>query len=205
MHEKQLLDFSDLLKQRAETLKVGYGLDEGVEMGPIINEKQLKRVHSYTGVGVEEKAKLLVGGRILDDREHAKGFFYAPTIFSEVRPTMRIAQEEIFGPTTAIMPVDSLEQAIEYANSTVYGLSLSIYTRDVNRAFKAMRELESGIVYINAPTIGAEIQVPFGGVKHTGNGHREAGTVALDEFTEWKTIFVDYSGKLQKAQIDIPD
>jgi len=172
-------------------------------MGPIINEKQLKRVHSYTQVGVEEKAKLLVGGRILDDREHAKGFFYAPTIFSEVKPGMRIAQEEIFGPTTAIMPVDSLDQAIEYANSTVYGLSLSIYTRDVNRAFRAMRELESGIVYVNAPTIGAEIQVPFGGVKNTGNGHREAGTVALDEFTEWKTIFVDYSGKLQKAQIDV--
>ena len=203
VHEKQLLDFSDLLKQRAETLKVGYGLDEGVEMGPIINEKQLQRVHSYTEVGKDEKAKLLAGGRILDDREHAKGFFYAPTIFSEVKPGMRIAQEEIFGPTTAIMPVDSLDQAIEYANSTVYGLSLSIYTRDVNRAFRAMRELESGIVYVNAPTIGAEIQVPFGGVKNTGNGHREAGTVALDEFTEWKTIFVDYSGKLQKAQIDV--
>jgi acyl-CoA reductase-like NAD-dependent aldehyde dehydrogenase len=205
VHQKPLLDFSDLLKQRAETLKVGYGLDEGVEMGPIINEKQLKRVHSYTEVGMGEKARLLVGGKILDDREHAKGFFYAPTIFSDVKPSMRIAQEEIFGPTTAIMPVDSLDQAIEYANSTVYGLSLSIYTRDVNRAFKAMRELESGIVYVNAPTIGAEIQVPFGGVKHTGNGHREAGTVALDEFTEWKTIFVDYSGRLQKAQIDIPE
>jgi aldehyde dehydrogenase (NAD+) len=205
VHQKQLVDFSDLLKQRAETLRVGYGLDEGVEMGPIINETQLKRVHSYTEVGVKEKAKLLAGGRILDDRDHAKGFFYAPTIFTEVRPEMRIAQEEIFGPTTAIMPIDSLDQALEYANSTVYGLSLSIYTRDVNRAFKAMRELESGIVYVNAPTIGAEIQVPFGGVKNTGNGHREAGTVALDEFTEWKTIFVDYSGRLQKAQIDIPE
>jgi acyl-CoA reductase-like NAD-dependent aldehyde dehydrogenase len=202
VHQGQLLDFSEMLKQRAETLKVGYGLDDGVEMGPVINESQLKRVHSYTEVGVQEKAKLLVGGRILDDREHAKGYFYAPTIFSDVRPDMRIAQEEIFGPTTAIMPIDSLDQAIEYANSTSYGLSLSIYTRDVNRAFRAMRELESGIVYVNAPTIGAEIQVPFGGVKNTGNGHREAGTVALDEFTEWKTIFVDYSGRLQKAQID---
>jgi len=118
-----------------------------------------------------------------------------------VTPQMRIAQEEIFGPTTAIMPVESLEQALEYANSTSYGLSLSIYTRDVNRAFKAMRELEAGIVYVNAPTIGAEIQLPFGGPKNTGNGHREAGTVALDEFTEWKTIFVDYSGRLQKAQM----
>ncbi|MGH7777203.1 MAG: aldehyde dehydrogenase family protein, partial [Candidatus Dormibacterales bacterium] len=124
----------------------------------------------------------------------------APTIFGEVTPSMRIAQEEIFGPTVAIMPVRSMDQALEYANSTQYGLSLAIYTRDVNRAFRAMRELESGIVYVNAPTIGAEIQTPFGGVKNTGNGHREAGTGALDEFTEWKSIFVDYSGRLQKAQ-----
>jgi aldehyde dehydrogenase (NAD+) len=201
VHQKQLVDFSDLLRQRAETLKIGYGLDETVEMGPIINDRQLQRVHSYTAVGQQEHAKLLVGGRILDDSDHAKGFFYAPTIFTEVKPNMRIAQEEIFGPTTAIMPVESLEQALQYANSTNYGLSLSIYTRDVNRAFKAMRELEAGIVYVNAPTIGAEIQVPFGGIKNTGNGHREAGTGALDEFTEWKTIFVDYSGRLQKAQM----
>jgi len=201
VHQKQLVDFTDLLRQRAETLKVGYGLDDGVEMGPLINATQLARVHGYTDVGVKERAKLLVGGRVLDEGAHAKGSFYAPTIFTEVTPQMRIAQEEIFGPTTAIMPVDSLDQALEYANSTAYGLSLSIYTRDVNRAFRAMRELEAGIVYINAPTIGAEIQVPFGGTKNTGNGHREAGTVALDEFTEWKTIFVDYSGRLQKAQM----
>jgi aldehyde dehydrogenase (NAD+) len=202
VHQQQLMDFSDLLRARAEKLKVGSGLDETVEMGPVINEKQLKRVHSYTEVGQQERAKLVTGGRILDDSEHAAGFFYAPTIFADVKPDMRIAQEEIFGPTTVIMPVNSVEEAIRYANSTSYGLSLSIYTRDVNRAFKAMRELESGIVYVNAPTIGAEIQLPFGGVKNTGNGHREAGTVALDEFTEWKTIFVDYSGHLQKAQID---
>jgi aldehyde dehydrogenase (NAD+) len=201
VHQKQLVDFSELLRQRAETLKVGYGLDDGVEMGPIINERQLQRVHSYTEIGQQERAKLLIGGRVLDDSAHAGGFFYAPTIFTEVNPSMRIAQEEIFGPTTAIMPVESLDQALQYANSTNYGLSLSIYTRDVNRAFRAMRELESGIVYVNAPTIGAEIQVPFGGVKNTGNGHREAGTGALDEFTEWKTIFVDYSGRLQKAQM----
>ncbi|HLQ62999.1 MAG TPA: aldehyde dehydrogenase family protein [Candidatus Acidoferrales bacterium] len=203
VHQKQLVDFTDLLRQRAETLKVGDGLrDEEVEMGPVINERQLRRVHSYTEVGVGEKAKLVTGGRVLDDEEHGRGFFYAPTIFTEVRPDMRIAQEEIFGPTTAIMPVGSLEQGLEYANSTAYGLSMSIYTRDVNRAFRAMRELEAGIVYINAPTIGAEIQLPFGGVKNTGNGHREAGTVALDEFTACKSIFVDYSGRLQKAQID---
>jgi aldehyde dehydrogenase (NAD+) len=202
VHQQRVGEFAERLKRRAEELKVGPGADSGVEMGPLINETQLERVHSYTGVGVGEKANLLVGGRILDDDDHRAGFFYAPTIFTDVQPGMRIAQEEIFGPTTAIMAVDSLDQAIEYANSTRYGLSMSIYTRDVNRAFRAMRELESGIVYINAPTIGAEIQVPFGGIKNTGNGHREAGTGALDEFTEWKTIFVDYSGRLQKAQID---
>ena len=201
VHRKQLADFSDLLRRKAETMKVGYGLDEGVEMGPIINRTQLERVHAYTGVGVAERATLLVGGRILEEGAHALGSFYAPTIFTDVNPSMRIAQEEIFGPTTAIMPVDSFDQAMEYANSTKYGLSLSIYTRDVNRAFRAMRELEAGIVYVNAPTIGAEIQVPFGGTKNTGNGHREAGTGALDEFTEWKTIYVDYSGRLQKAQM----
>lgn len=201
VHQKKLVDFTDLLRQRAETLRVGNGLDESTEMGPVINASQLDRVDSYTKVGVEEKAKLLVGGHKLDDEGHAAGYFYSPTIFTDVSPSMRIAQEEIFGPTTAIMPVESLDQALEYANSTNYGLSLSIYTQDVNRAFRAMRELEAGIVYINAPTIGAEIQVPFGGIKNTGNGHREAGTVALDEFTEWKTIFVDYSGRLQKAQM----
>ena len=200
VHERRLADFTDLLKERAESMRVGPALEEGTEMGPVINRAQLERVHSYTEVGQQERAQLLVGGRILDDPDHAQGNFYAPTIFTDVRPEMRIAQEEIFGPTTAIMPVRSFEQALDYANSTSYGLSLSVYTSDVNRAFRAMRELEAGIVYVNAPTIGAEIQVPFGGVKNTG-GHREAGSVALDEFTEWKTIFVDYSGKLQKAQM----
>ena len=205
VHQRQLVDFQDLLRQRAETLRVGDGLDESVEVGPVVNESQLSRIHSYTEVGVGEQARLLTGGRRLEDGPLAGGFFYAPTIFSEVSPKMRIAQEEIFGPTTVIMPVDSLDQALEYANSTSYGLSLSIYTRDVNRAFRAMRELEAGIVYVNAPTIGAEIQTPFGGIKNTGNGHREAGTTALDEFTEWKTVYVDYSGRLQKAQIDTED
>ena len=166
-----------------------------------MNGRQLERIHSYTGVGMQESARLVTGGRLLEEGELGAGFFYAPTIFSEVNPRMRIAQEEIFGPTTVIMPVESLDQALEYANATSYGLSLSI-TRDVNRAFKAMRELQAGIVYVNAPTIGAEIQTPFGGIKNTGNGHREAGSTALDEFTEWKTVYVDYSGKLQKAQID---
>ncbi|HMY53443.1 MAG TPA: aldehyde dehydrogenase family protein, partial [Candidatus Obscuribacter sp.] len=133
---------------------------------------------------------------------HAKGFFHEPTVFCDVKANMRIAQGEIFGPVTAIIPVESFEEALEVANGTEFGLSLSMYTQDVNRAFKAIEELESGIVYINAPTIGAEIQLPFGGVKQTGNGHREAGSTAIDYFTEWKSIYIDYSGRLQKAQID---
>jgi aldehyde dehydrogenase (NAD+) len=202
VHTRVLDEFTDRLRTRAERLRVGNGLNEGVEVGPIVNKRQLQRVHSYTEVGQQEGARLVTGGTVLDEGELARGSFYAPTIFADVRPTMRVAQEEIFGPTVSIIAADSLDQALAHANSTVYGLSLSIYTRDVNRAFRAMRELEAGIVYINAPTIGAEIQLPFGGVKHTGNGHREAGSTALDEFTEWKTVYVDYSGRLQRAQID---
>ena len=195
-------DFVDLLRSRAESLRVGDGLAEGVDVGPIINERQLRRVHSYTGVGVAEGARLVTGGAVLDQGDLARGHFYAPTVFAGVGPTMRIAQEEIFGPTVAVIEAGSLEEAIAHANSTAYGLSLSIYTRDVNRAFRAMRELQAGIVYVNAPTIGAEIQLPFGGIKSTGNGHREAGTTALEQFSEWKSVYVDYSGRLQRAQID---
>ncbi len=192
-------EFTDRLADRAGKLKVGDGLDPTVEMGPVINEAALRKVHEYTEIGRQERARLVTGGRILD----ADGYFYSPTIFADGRRDMRMAQEEIFGPSTLVMPAASLEEAIEVANSTEYGLSMSIYTNDLRKAFHAMRELQSGIVYVNAPTIGAEIQLPFGGVKNTGNGHREAGTVALDEFTEWKTLYVDYSGRLQRAQIDI--
>ena len=143
-----------------------------------------------------------LGGKILDKGDHAKGCFHEPTIFGDVKPNMRIAQEEIFGPVVALIKVDNFEEAIEVANGTEFGLSLSMYTQDVNRAFNAINDLESGIVYVNAPTIGAEIQLPFGGTKQTGNGHREAGTTAIDQFTEWKSIYVDYSGTLQRAQID---
>src|SRR5262249_53507366 len=149
-------------------------------------------------VGVDEGAKLLTGGEPLG----GDGFFYRPTVFADVEPRMRIAQEEIFGPTTALIPVAGFEEAIAAANAVEYGLSSSIYTRDVGRAFRAMRDLQAGITYVNAGTIGAEVHLPFGGVKGTGNGHREAGQAALDVFTEWKSIYVDYSGKLQRAQID---
>jgi len=195
--------FTAHLAERAASLRVGDGLREDVQVGPIINEKQLRRVHGYTEVGVGEGARLVLGGEVARDGELAEGWFYRPTIFGDVRASMRVAQEEIFGPTTVILPVESVDEALAVANGTRYGLSASVYTRDVRTAFRAVNELEAGIVYVNAPTIGAEIQLPFGGIKNTGNGHREAGHQALDEFSEWKSIYVDYSGRLQRAQIDV--
>src|SRR5947199_219775 len=191
-------DFTDQLQERAAKMKVGDGLQPDTDMGPVINEAALKKVHEYTDIGKKEHARLVHGG----DFAGSDGWFYRPTIFADGRKDMRMAQEEIFGPSTLVLPVSDLDEALDVANSTQYGLSMSIYTNDLRKAFHAMEEMQSGIVYVNAPTIGAEIQLPFGGVKNTGNGHREAGTVALDEFTEWKTIYVDYSGRLQRAQID---
>ena len=200
--KRVLADFTDSLVARTRALRVGDGLTDGVEVGPVINETQLRRIHGCTEIGLEEGAQLLTGGEVARDGDLARGFFYTPTVFADVTPSMRIAQEEIFGPTTAILPVDSLDDALAAANSTQFGLSLSIYTNDLRHAFRAIHELESGIVYVNAPTIGAEIQLPFGGTKNTGNGHREAGGHVLDEFSEWKSIYIDYSGRLQRAQID---
>jgi len=195
--------FTDELIERARDLKVGPGLEPDTDIGPLINQQQLETVDKYTEIGRQEGASLRLGGKILRGGAYDRGFFYSPTIFDNVVYRMRIAQEEIFGPTVAILPVSSYEEAVTVANSTEYGLSSSIYTQDVNTAFRAMRDLEAGITYVNAPTIGAEIQLPFGGVKATGNGHREAGTSAIKEFTEIKSIYVDYSGKLQRAQIDV--
>ena len=201
--EQPVLDaFTSRLVERASKLRVGDGLEEGVEVGPIINETQLKRVHSYTRIGRDEGATLALGGEIATGQALDEGYFYRPTVFTGVRPSMRIAQEEIFGPTTAVIPVASLDDALEAANSTHYGLSLSVYTNDLRKAFRAIHDLHAGIVYVNAPTIGAEIQLPFGGTRDTGNGHREAGGRVLDEFSEWKSIYIDYSGRLQRAQID---
>ncbi len=190
------------LAARAAELVVGNGLTAGAQMGPSINQGQLDTVLQYVGIGKAEGARLICGGERLSSGDHAHGFFHQPTIFTDVTRTMRLAQEEIFGPVLAIIPVDSFEEAIDVANDVPFGLSSSIYTRDVNRAFVAMRDLYTGIVYINAPTIGAEIHLPFGGTKGTGNGHREGGTQVLDVFSEWKSIYVDYSGALQRAQID---
>jgi aldehyde dehydrogenase (NAD+) len=186
------------LVARAERMRIGAPWEDDTEIGPVINETAVEKIHSYTEIGRDEGAKLLTGG----ERVEGHGFYYRPTVFAEVDPEMRIAQEEIFGPTTALIPVDSFEDAVRAANSVRYGLSSSIFTRDVNKAFTAMRDLQTGITYINAGTTGAEVHLPFGGMKQTGNGHREAGQAALDVFSEWKSVYVDYSGKLQRAQID---
>jgi acyl-CoA reductase-like NAD-dependent aldehyde dehydrogenase len=202
VHKDVYKEFVTRFVEKAKNLKVGNGLDPGVEMGPCINEKQLKTVMSYVEIGKKEGAKLMTGGKRLEAGAYAKGWFHEPTVFADCDPKMRIAQEEIFGPVVSIIPMDSFEQGIEIANGVPYGLSASIYTRNVNRAFAAMRDLYSGIVYVNAPTIGAETHLPFGGTKQTGNGHREAAIAAIDFFTEWKSLYIDYSDKLQRAQID---
>ena len=168
----------------------------------MINKRALEKIDSYTQIGVDEGAKLLTGGEIATGNGLGKGFYYRPTLFGEVDPQMRIAQEEIFGPTVALIRVKDFDEAVRVSNGIRFGLSSSIFTADVNKAFRAMRDLVAGITYVNAGTIGAEVHLPFGGAKDTGNGHREAGQAALDVFTEWKSIYVDYSGTLQKAQID---
>jgi aldehyde dehydrogenase (NAD+) len=198
VHEAVYAELQLKLVAAAEKLRLGPGWEDDTDVGPVINHAALEKIHAYTQVGRDEGAILLTGGEIAD----GPGFYYRPTVFADVEAGMRIAQEEIFGPTTALIPVKSFEEAVAAANSVQYGLSSSIFTRDVNRAFRAMRDLQAGITYINAGTTGAEVHLPFGGVKATGNGHREAGQAALDVFTEWKSIYVDYSGKLQRAQID---
>jgi aldehyde dehydrogenase (NAD+) len=202
VHKKIYKSFLNQFVSRTQSLKVGNGLDPKVEMGPVVNESQLRTVMSYAEIGKSEGAELLCGGHPLQKGEFAQGHFHEPTIFGQVDPRMRIAQEEIFGPIVSVIPADDFDQAIAIANDVKFGLSAAIYTQDVNKAFAAMRDMVTGIFYVNASTIGAEVHLPFGGTKQTGNGHREAGVQALDIFSEWKSIYVDYSGRLQKAQID---
>ncbi|CAN5862505.1 aldehyde dehydrogenase family protein [soil metagenome] len=192
------------LSERIDQLVLGDGLDEQVDIGPIVNQKQLDRIHSYTEIGVDEGAQLLAGGEKISEGMNG-GYFYAPTLFDHADPGMRIAQEEIFGPTVVTLRVESDEEAIEVANGTNYGLSAAVYSSDAARALAAIAEFESGLAYLNAPTIGSEIHLPFGGVKSTGNGHRESGLSAIEQFTEIKTVFLDYSGGLQRAGIDDRD
>jgi acyl-CoA reductase-like NAD-dependent aldehyde dehydrogenase len=202
VHKRVYREFMEAFVARARGLRVGNGLDPRTEMGPCVSENQLKTVDKYVSVGREEGATLLCGGHRLSGGEHDRGYFYEPTIFGDCSPRMRVSREEIFGPVVSVIPVDSLEEAITVGNSVEYGLSASIYTQDINKAFTAMREMYTGIFYVNAPTIGAETHLPFGGTKNTGNGHREACVQALEVFSEWKSIYIDYSGTLQRAQID---
>ncbi|HEY6129544.1 MAG TPA: aldehyde dehydrogenase family protein [Candidatus Acidoferrum sp.] len=205
VHKSVYGEFTKRLVERVKHLKVGNGLDAGVDMGPCINEQQLGTVIEYVEIGKNEGAKLLTGGNRLDSGTYAKGWFHEPTLFGDCSAKMRVSQEEIFGPVVSLIPVNDFAEAIEVANGIPYGLSASIYTKNVNQAFEAMRDIFTGIVYVNAPTIGAETHLPFGGTKQTGNGHREAAIAAIDFYTEWKTLYIDYSDKLQRAQIDNAD
>jgi aldehyde dehydrogenase (NAD+) len=202
VHEKVHDVLLARIAEGAKRLRLGDGLDAGTQVGPVINRKQLERIDGYVKVGVAEGATAVAGGRPATAGALAKGAFYEPTVFTGVRPGMRIAQEEIFGPVLSAIRVGSLDEAIEVNNRSAYGLSSSIFTADTNRAFRAMRDLDTGIVYVNHGTTGAETHLPFGGTRGTGNGHREAGHTMLDPFTEWKSIYVDFSGRLQRAQID---
>jgi alpha-ketoglutaric semialdehyde dehydrogenase len=193
--------FLERLLERTRELTLGYGLDEGVDVGPLINQQALEKVERYVAIGRDE-ANLLIGGERRDQGDLAEGFFFAPTIFADVRPGSTLAVEEIFGPVLSVLRFSSVDEAFRINNEVRYGLSSSVYTRDANTAFRAMAELDNGITYINAPTIGAEAHLPFGGVKETGNGHREGGWEVYEFYSETKVCYVDYSGKLQRAQID---
>jgi aldehyde dehydrogenase (NAD+) len=202
VHERVHDELVKLVTQRAQALKLGDGLLDGVEMGPLVNARQLERVSGYMKVGTDEGAKVVAGGARARGEGLESGFFFQPTVLTDVRPDMRVAQEEIFGPVVGFVKVKSLEEAIAVNNATPFGLSSSIFTSNVNAAFTAMRDLTTGIVYVNHGTTGAETHLPFGGTRGTGNGHREAGHTMLDAFTEWKSVYVDFSGKVQRAQID---
>ncbi|UCH09296.1 MAG: aldehyde dehydrogenase family protein, partial [Fidelibacterota bacterium] len=202
VHEAIHDEFLEKLVAAAQNLRLGNGLDETVDVGPVINEAARDQIHEYVKIGKKEGATLILGGEYATGEELDNGTFYQPTIFKDVVPGMTIHDEEIFGPVLSVMKAKQLDEAIDLLNATNYGLSSSIYTRDVNAAFIAMRDIQAGITYINGPTIGAECHMPFGGVKNTGNGHREGGEAVYEFFSEPKTIYVDYSGRLQRAQID---
>ena len=203
LHKDIYYEFVDKLISRVKKLKLGYGNDSGVEVGPCVSESQRESVNEYVKIGMlEDKAVLAAGGDYAKEGELEKGWFYQPTIFTEVKPGMRIEQEEIFGPVLSVIKCEDLTDAINILNGTPYGLSSSIFTKNVNDAFVAIRDIKAGITYVNGATIGAEAHMPFGGVKQTGNGHREGGWTVYDFYTEWKAVYIDYSGKLQRAQID---
>ena len=202
LHEKIHDRFLGMLIERVARLRLGDGLQPGVDVGPCVNEGQRKTVQRYVEIGLEQGAEIVAGGEVATEPALARGWFYKPTIFANVKPEARIAREEIFGPVLSVLKVRSLDEGVRLLNDTIYGLSSAVYTSKVNSAFRAIRDIKAGITYINAPTIGAEAHMPFGGVKQTGNGHREGGWTVYDFFSEWKTVYIDYSGDLQRAQID---
>lgn len=199
IHKDIKKEFEDKLIKKTKKLKLGDGLKEDVDVGPLINERAVNKVDFYVSSGKKEGANLLCGGR----KVKREGFFYEPTIFTNVKKEMRIAKEEIFGPVISLITAKDLYEAIDICNSVEYGLSSSIYTQNIKNAFKAIEKIDAGITYVNSSTIGSEIHLPFGGVKGTGNGTREGGDLGIDEFSEIKTVYIDYSEKLQKAQIDL--
>jgi len=201
VHREVHDEFVQQLRNRVAKLVLGDGLEEKTDVGPVINERALERIASYAQVGRGE-GELVIGGEPAREGKLAMGSFFQPTVFANVKPNARIAQEEIFGPMTAVIPVDSWEETVRVVNEVRYGLSTSIFTNDVGIAFRSIRDFDSGLGYVNHGTIGAEAHLPFGGTKATGNGHREVGQAALDFFSEWKSVYVDYSGRLQRAQID---
>jgi aldehyde dehydrogenase (NAD+) len=194
--------FTEQLVARAKALRLGNGLDPATDVGPVVNRPQLEKVERYVHIGRDEGAAVACGGSRATGDGLDRGYFFQPTVFTDVRPSMRIAQEEIFGPVTDVITCRDLEEAVAINNGVQYGLVSAVFTRDMSKAFRAMERLSTGIVYINAGTIGAEVQLPFGGTRATGNGHREAGQAALDSYSEWKSVYIDYSGRLQRAQID---
>jgi aldehyde dehydrogenase (NAD+) len=202
VHKAVKADLAEQLVDRAKRLRLGDGLEPDTDVGPVVSGSQLDRIHQYVQIGQQEGARLLVGGARAQEGPLGRGYFYTPTIFDRVSPRMRIAQEEIFGPVTDIIETESFESAVTVLNESRYGLSASIFTRDINAAMRAIDDIDTGIVYVNHGTIGAEVHLPFGGTKETGNGHREGGLQVLDVFSEWKAVYVDYSGRLQRAQID---
>jgi alpha-ketoglutaric semialdehyde dehydrogenase len=205
LHQKVHDKFLSRLADAAKKLRLGDGTAEKTDVGPLIHEASRKKVEQYVGIGQEEGAELITGGKMASGDGLKAGWFYQPTVFAGVKPGSRLEQEEIFGPVLSVIKVGSFDEAVQVNNDVRYGLSSSIYTASVDQAFRAMQELDNGITYVNAPTIGAEAHLPFGGVKATGNGHREGGWEVYEFYSETKVCYVDYSGKLQRAQMDTYD
>ena len=202
LHENVHDPFVELLCDAAGKLTLGDGLEPTTDVGPLIHEAARNKVESYIEIGKKEGARLEIGGTAATEGALADGFFFQPTVFTGVQPGSRLEQEEVFGPVLSVIRVASLDEAIAVNNDVRYGLSSSLYTEDLEGAFRVVTDLDNGITDVNAPTIGAEAHLPFGGVKQTGNGHREGGWEVYDFYSETKVVYIDYSGKLQRAQID---